>query len=145
MDLENLTLEAESELIKLSIRANQAVDENDFDSGKVPDRHEVEYIAPFTERGQRAGYWDIHWTDNILTTQGSVYLRVYCPHNSSRVSHYRVREVDLVYTKRTGEKVVLDLEHIWLTDTKGFVGFNGIYAFCEELINQFEKAIVARN
>ena len=120
---------AENELVKVLRKANRAIEDTEYfyKSGKVPDSYDVEHIPPFSERGQRAGYYNIQWSRYVD-------LRVYCWNMEGY--GVDVREVDLEYTQSYSEWVILDLEKVRRTNA-GFVGFNGLYAFCGELIAQY--------
>ena len=125
---ESIKSEAENELVKVLKKANQAIKDKEYlISGKVPDIYDVEYIPPFNELGQRAGYYNIHWALEVD-------LRVYC-HNIEGYG-VDVREIDLVFTKYSGARHILDLQKIWRTDLV-FTGFNALYAFCGGLIAEY--------
>ena len=116
---------AEEALVEVLHKANRAIEDADYfhNSGKVPEVDDVEYIPPFNERGQRAGYYNIQWSPYVD-------LRVYTGHQG------RVREVDFEYTHSYSEWVLFDLERKRRINDE-FVGFNGLYAFCEELVAQY--------
>jgi hypothetical protein len=123
MTTANIRELAEFELIKTL----DAMDKND-----APLDSAIEYVHPYTESGQRAGYWSIKLSDKVT-------LRAYC---SGDLDGFNVREIDFVYTSDADERHVLDLDHIWRTGARGYqyayqlTGFNTMYAMVADLISK---------
>jgi hypothetical protein len=119
MTTANIRELAEFELIKTL----DAMDKND-----APLDSAIEYVHPYTESGQRAGYWSIKLSDKVT-------LRAYC---SGDLDGFNVQEIDFVYTSDADERHVLDLDHIWRNGVDGYqyTGFNTMYAMVADLISK---------